>query len=112
MYNERIGEILKVKFVDISQTKSASEIIFSALRKAIIEGDITVGIPLRQVLSDDMDKAKSEHLAILNDDLNPASPTNYREVADNADLAAELLRDHILGAKESLLASFPTLPTD
>jgi DNA-binding GntR family transcriptional regulator len=222
-------KILKVKFVDISQTKSASEIIFSALRKAIIEGDITVGTPLRQdelarsfqtsripvrealsrleeqgliktqrfkgsvvvglsadeaseifnlrallepeilrnavprmsdptkqlaivqcndfskstdplawgdlnrifhhtlyadsdqtftrevadnamdrvdryiraqlVVSDGMDKAKSEHLEILDACLS-----------NNADLAAELLRDHILGAKESLLASFPTLP--
>ena len=90
---------MKVKFVDISQTKSASEIIFSALRKAIIEGDITVGMPLRQVLSDGMDKAKGEHLAILDACLS-----------NNADLAAELLRDHILGAKESLLASFPKLP--
>ena len=101
MYNERNGEILKVKFIAISQTKSVSEIIFSALRKAIIEGDITVGIPLRQVLSDGMDKAKSEHLVILD-----ACLSNY------SDLAAELLRHHILGAKESLLASFPTLPTD
>ena len=99
MYNERIGEILKVKFVDISQTKSASEIIFSALRKAIIEGDITMGIPLHQVLSDSMDKVKSEYLAILD-----ACLSNYSV------LAAELLRDHILGAGESLLASFPTLP--
>lgn len=99
MYNERIGEILKVKFVDISQTKSASEIIFSALRKAIIEGDIAVGILLRQVLSHGMDKAKSEQLAILD-----ACLSNY------ADLAAELLRDHILGAKEWLLVSFTTLP--
>ena len=93
MYNERIGEILKVKFIGISQTKSASEIIFSALRKAIIEGDITVGMPLRQVLSHGMDKAKSEHLAILD-----ACVSNY------SDLAAEQLRDHILGVKESLLA--------
>ena len=219
---------VKVNFVDISQTKSASEIIFSALRKAIIEGNIAIGTPLRQnelahsfqtsripvrealsrleeqgliktqrfkgsvvvglsadeaseifdlrallepeilrnavprmsdatkqmatihcndfsgstdplswgslnrtfhhtlyadsnqsftkevadnamdrvdryiraqlVASDGMEKAKNEHLAILNACLT-----------DNADLAAELLRDHILGAKESLLASFPTL---
>ena len=101
MYNEWIGEILKVKFVDISQTKSASEIIFSALRKAIIEGDITVGMPLRQVLSDGTDKAKSEHLAILE-----ACLSNY------ADLAAEPLRDHILGAKGSLSASFRHYLTD
>ena len=99
MYNEQIGEILKVKFVDISQTKSKSEIIFSALRKAIIEGDITMGIPLHQVLSDSMDKVKSEYLAILD-----ACLSNYSV------LVAELLRDHILEAKESLLASFPTLP--
>jgi DNA-binding GntR family transcriptional regulator len=39
---------LKVDFVDISKTSSASKIIFSALRKAIIEGDIAVGTPLRQ----------------------------------------------------------------
>ncbi len=41
-------KIVKIKFVDISQTKSASEITFSALRKAIIEGDITVGTPRHQ----------------------------------------------------------------
>ena len=39
---------MKVDFVDISKTSSASKIIFSALRKAIIEGDIAVGTPLRQ----------------------------------------------------------------
>ncbi|MEK9990437.1 MAG: GntR family transcriptional regulator, partial [Halieaceae bacterium] len=39
---------MKVNFVDISQTKSASEIIFSALRNAIIEGNIAIGAPLRQ----------------------------------------------------------------
>ena len=60
-----------------------------------------MGIPLRQVLSDGMDKAKSEHLAILD-----ACLSNY------ADLAAELLRDHIYGAKGSLSASFPHYPTD
>ena len=228
-----IGEsekIVKVNFVDISQTKSASEIIFSALHKAIIEGNIAIGTPLRQdelarsfqtsripvrealsrleeqgliktqrfkgsvvvglsaqeaseifdlrallepeilrnavprmsdttkkiavvhcndfsdstdplswgglnrifhhtlyadsnrsftkevtdnamdrvdryiraqlVASDGMEKAKNEHLAILNACLT-----------GDADEAAELLRDHILGAKESLLASFPTLPS-
>ena len=39
---------LKIDFVDISQTDSAAMIIFSALRKAIIGGDIPVGTPLRQ----------------------------------------------------------------
>ena len=39
---------MKVNFVDISQTKSAALIIFNALRKSIIEGDIAVGEPLRQ----------------------------------------------------------------
>jgi len=42
-------KIVTIKFVDISQTKSAFKIIFSALRKAIIEGDITVGTPLHQI---------------------------------------------------------------
>jgi len=46
-----------------------------------------------------MEQAKHEHLAILEAGLS-----------GNADLAADLLRDHILGAKKSLLASFPTLP--
>jgi DNA-binding GntR family transcriptional regulator len=46
-----------------------------------------------------MERAKREHLAILN-----------ACVSGDADLAAELLRDHILGAKKSLLASFPELP--
>ena len=46
-----------------------------------------------------MEQAKHEHLAILEACLS-----------GNADLAADLLRDHILGAKKSLLASFPTLP--
>ena len=41
-------KIVKIKFVDTSQTKSAFEIIFSALRKAIIEGNITVGTPRHQ----------------------------------------------------------------
>lgn len=41
-------EKVKVDFVDISKTNSASKIIFTALRKAIIEGDIAVGTPLRQ----------------------------------------------------------------
>ena len=48
MYTAQMREKLKVDFVDISKTNSASKIIFSALRKAIIEGDIAVGTPLRQ----------------------------------------------------------------
>jgi DNA-binding GntR family transcriptional regulator len=221
---------LKIDFVDISQTSSAAKIIFSALRKAIIEGNIAVGTPLRQdelarsfqtsripvrealsrleeqglirtqrfkgsvvvglsadeaseifdlrallepeilrravprmsdatkqlailhcndfsnsddplawatlnrtfhhtlyadsdqaftkevadnsmdrveryiraqlVVSDGMERAKNEHIAILNACLS-----------NDADLAADLLREHILGAKESLLASFPELPS-
>lgn len=221
---------MKIDFVDISQTSSAAKIIFSALRKAIIEGNIAVGTPLRQdelarsfqtsripvrealsrleeqgliktqrfkgsvvvglsadeaseifdlrallepeilrravprmsdatkqlailhcndfsnsddplawatlnrifhhtlyadsdqaftkevadnsmdrveryiraqlVVSDGMERAKNEHVAILNACLS-----------NDADLAADLLREHILGAKESLLASFPELPS-
>ena len=34
--------------VDVSKTASASEIVFEALRKAIIEGGIPIGAPLRQ----------------------------------------------------------------
>ena len=45
-----------------------------------------------------MQRAKSEHLAILEACLS-----------GNADLAADLLREHILGAKKTLIASFPTL---
>lgn len=52
------------------------------------------------VASNGMAKAKNEHLSILNACLS-----------GDADLAAELLREHILGAKESLLTSFPTLPS-
>lgn len=39
---------MKLKAVDISQTASASAIVFDALRKAIIEGDMKEGTPLRQ----------------------------------------------------------------
>ncbi|WP_373049963.1 GntR family transcriptional regulator [Thalassovita aquimarina] len=39
---------MKLKSVDISKTASASSIVFDALRKAIIEGDLAVGEPLRQ----------------------------------------------------------------
>ena len=219
---------MKVDFVDISKTSSASKIIFSALRKAIIEGDIAVGTPLRQDeiarsfqtsripvrealsrleeqglikthrfkgavvvgLSADeaseifdlrallepeilrgavpqmTDATKQTAIIRCNDFSNSPDPlawgglnrifhdtlyadssqTFTREVADkamdrvdryiravllegngmqraksehlaileaclsgNADLAADLLREHILGAKKTLLASFPTL---
>ncbi|MGR3623725.1 GntR family transcriptional regulator [Pseudophaeobacter sp.] len=39
---------MKLKSVDISKTASASSIVFEALRKAIIEGELTEGEPLRQ----------------------------------------------------------------
>ncbi|MFV1635104.1 MULTISPECIES: GntR family transcriptional regulator [Phaeobacter] len=39
---------MKLKSVDISKTASASTIVFDALRKAIIEGDLKEGEPLRQ----------------------------------------------------------------
>ncbi|MGB3281171.1 MAG: GntR family transcriptional regulator [Pseudorhodobacter sp.] len=39
---------MKLKSVDISQTASASSIVFNALRKAIIEGELKEGEPLRQ----------------------------------------------------------------
>lgn len=39
---------MKVEVVDISKTSSASTIIFEALRKAIIEGTLEEGAPLRQ----------------------------------------------------------------
>ncbi|EBA16003.1 probable transcriptional regulator [Roseobacter sp. SK209-2-6] len=39
---------MKLKSVDISKTASASSIVFEALRRAIIEGDLTEGEPLRQ----------------------------------------------------------------
>ncbi|APX16899.1 GntR family transcriptional regulator [Phaeobacter inhibens] len=39
---------MKLKSVDISKTASASAIVFDALRKAIIEGDLKEGEPLRQ----------------------------------------------------------------
>lgn len=39
---------MKLKSVDISKTASASSIVFEALRKAIIEGDVKEGEPLRQ----------------------------------------------------------------
>ena len=220
---------MKVDFVDISKTNSASKIIFNALRKAIIEGDIAVGTPLRQneiarsfqtsripvrealsrleeqglikthrfkgsvVVGLSADEASeifdlrallepeiirgavprmtdvtkkiamvhcndfsnsSDPLAwgslnrIYHDTLYAASTQTFtKEIADkamdrvdryiravllkgngmeqakrehlaileaclsgDADSAADLLRDHILGAKKSLLASFPTLP--
>ena len=39
---------MKLNSVDISKTASASSIVFEALRKAIIEGDVKEGEPLRQ----------------------------------------------------------------
>lgn len=39
---------MKLNPVDISKTASASSIVFEALRKAIIEGDLKEGEPLRQ----------------------------------------------------------------
>lgn len=39
---------MKVQAVDISKTASASEIVFEALRKAIIDGQLEDGEPLRQ----------------------------------------------------------------
>lgn len=39
---------MKLKSVDISQTASAATIVFEALRKAIIEGEMKDGEPLRQ----------------------------------------------------------------
>jgi DNA-binding GntR family transcriptional regulator len=39
---------MKLQSVDISKTASASEIVFEALRKAIIEGELAEGEPLRQ----------------------------------------------------------------
>ena len=39
---------MALKFVDISQTASAATIVFDALRKAIIEGELKEGEPLRQ----------------------------------------------------------------
>lgn len=39
---------MKLKAVDISRTASASTIVFDVLRKAIIEGDLAEGAPLRQ----------------------------------------------------------------
>lgn len=39
---------MKVRPVDISKTASAATIVFEALRRAIIDGDLEVGEPLRQ----------------------------------------------------------------
>lgn len=39
---------MKLEPVDISETASASTIVFEALRKAIVEGDLPEGEPLRQ----------------------------------------------------------------
>ncbi len=39
---------MKLKSIDISATASASSIVFDALRKAIIEGELADGEPLRQ----------------------------------------------------------------
>lgn len=39
---------MKLKSIDISETASASGIVFDALRRAIIEGDLSEGQPLRQ----------------------------------------------------------------
>jgi DNA-binding GntR family transcriptional regulator len=39
---------MKLKSIDISKTASASTIVFEALRKAIVEGELDVGQPLRQ----------------------------------------------------------------
>ena len=42
------GVNMKLRAVDISTTASASTIVFNALRKAIVEGEIPAGAPLRQ----------------------------------------------------------------
>ena len=39
---------MKLESVDISKTASAATIVFEALKKAIIEGDLNEGDPLRQ----------------------------------------------------------------
>ena len=39
---------VKVKAIDIGKTKSAATVIFSALRKSIVDGDVVAGEPLRQ----------------------------------------------------------------
>lgn len=39
---------MKLKSIDIAQTASAATIVFDALRKAIIEGELKAGEPLRQ----------------------------------------------------------------
>ena len=39
---------MKIRSVDISQMASASTLIFEALRRAIIEGSLAEGEPLRQ----------------------------------------------------------------
>lgn len=39
---------MKLWAVDVSQTASASDLVFEALRKAIIQGELAVGEPLRQ----------------------------------------------------------------
>lgn len=39
---------MKLKPINIAQTASASSIVFNALRKAIIDGDLSDGEPLRQ----------------------------------------------------------------
>lgn len=39
---------MKFQVTDIAQSPSATEIVFDALRRAIVSGDITAGTPLRQ----------------------------------------------------------------
>jgi DNA-binding GntR family transcriptional regulator len=39
---------MKLTSIDISKTASASEIVFDALKKAIIEGEIEIGTQLKQ----------------------------------------------------------------
>ncbi|WP_432448418.1 GntR family transcriptional regulator [Aliiroseovarius marinus] len=39
---------MQLKSVDISKTASATSIIFDSLKKAIVEGELTAGTPLRQ----------------------------------------------------------------
>lgn len=44
----RVGNLMPFKAVNVAQAKTATEIIFDALRQAIITGDMEDGAPLRQ----------------------------------------------------------------